>query len=961
MATDASGNYDASSVLSGNNLGGVLGAILGKDVKTDGSSTQNTTGTTTQAGTTSNTSTQTGNTTNSSTGTTAGTSNQSTTGSTTGATTGVTTGLTTSSQNSGGTSSQSNTNSSSQSGGSSSVGTSKQNTTGSQTADTSGTTTNAGASHVTGGSTTDTSGQVVNNSTTTSNADVSALKAILAKQSAGVTPEMLNAIFEQGARAAPDLIRAHADAVGTRISNNSGVATSLGDLETKLTRQVADLNNTMLAQSASTAGQIADLTKSSTTSGTQSTSQTAKDVQDLLTANNSSTVMQQLAKTISANAMTGSTTDNTSNHSQTSGSSSSNSANSSFNNAVNATIGTTSGTSSGTQAQNVAASNTGTSTNNSTGTSNQTSANAGTSNVTGTQTQAVNATNNSNVTTSINSGALANIMTGAAAGLGALALYKMATSGGFSGGVAAFNQWLKGSGAQVSPTTQHDLDVAAQQDIAGGLDPAWGTNAAYDTGTGISDISDAATNLINSGSNVDFSGNQLEFFADGGLLTSITGIPQARDSNTRRMQRINFNDTTDDNDLGNQHRMFRQNNNGVQQPVDPTVPLSHPRQIQGGFNSALQETLNPAASPMMSVAPSPQSGYQTGIGGSDIPAYADGGGDDFLPIPDLLAKNRKLVINPDADINAMVKNVLGGGGGSTPAPSPAPASAPVGNNSNQDTGSAGGNDGNSGTAGGSTSSGSSSSGSGVSVGSNGISIGGVTVGIGQALGLAMNAISGNLPGLAMNIANIALSNNQSSQTAPEGMDTAIGIANNNNDANTISDADAVSAVSDAAAAEGISGDSSSDGDGTSSGDSAGDGGWADGGSVDTENEATEDPAEDTPEEENHEALLEAMGINRDGNGGLQFNNHAVTILHKALTGGASKPPGYANGRLITGPGTGISDSIPAKGPDGQGIRVSHGEYIMPADTVAHYGVDQLDKMVRDTHVPAELQRAMFGE
>jgi hypothetical protein len=65
--------------------------------------------------------------------------------------------------------------------------------------------------------------------------------------------------------------------------------------------------------------------------------------------------------------------------------------------------------------------------------------------------------------------------------------------------------------------------------------------------------------------------------------------------------------------------------------------------------------------------------------------------------------------------------------------------------------------------------------------------------------------------------------------------------------------------------------------------------------------------------------------------------------------------------LIKGPGTGISDSIHAKGPGGSSIRVSNNEYILPADTVAAVGVDTLNRLVAETHVPAAMQRAMFGE
>jgi uncharacterized protein YoaH (UPF0181 family) len=44
--------------------------------------------------------------------------------------------------------------------------------------------------------------------------------------------------------------------------------------------------------------------------------------------------------------------------------------------------------------------------------------------------------------------------------------------------------------------------------------------------------------------------------------------------------------------------------------------------------------------------------------------------------------------------------------------------------------------------------------------------------------------------------------------------------------------------------------------------------------------------------------------------------------------------GFADGGYVAGPGTATSDSIPA--------RLSNGEYVMPAKTVSHFGVDFMD-------------------
>jgi hypothetical protein len=55
-------------------------------------------------------------------------------------------------------------------------------------------------------------------------------------------------------------------------------------------------------------------------------------------------------------------------------------------------------------------------------------------------------------------------------------------------------------------------------------------------------------------------------------------------------------------------------------------------------------------------------------------------------------------------------------------------------------------------------------------------------------------------------------------------------------------------------------------------------------------------------------------------------------------------PGHAAGGLILGPGTGTSDSIPA--------RLSTGEFVMRAAAVQDIGVDRLTMMNRGVHVPA---------
>lgn len=67
-------------------------------------------------------------------------------------------------------------------------------------------------------------------------------------------------------------------------------------------------------------------------------------------------------------------------------------------------------------------------------------------------------------------------------------------------------------------------------------------------------------------------------------------------------------------------------------------------------------------------------------------------------------------------------------------------------------------------------------------------------------------------------------------------------------------------------------------------------------------------------------------------------------------------PMMANGGQITGPGTGTSDSIMALNQDsGEQIRLSNGEYVLPADTVRKVGKESLDRLVKTTHKPVRRQ------
>lgn len=66
----------------------------------------------------------------------------------------------------------------------------------------------------------------------------------------------------------------------------------------------------------------------------------------------------------------------------------------------------------------------------------------------------------------------------------------------------------------------------------------------------------------------------------------------------------------------------------------------------------------------------------------------------------------------------------------------------------------------------------------------------------------------------------------------------------------------------------------------------------------------------------------------------------------------------ADGGKVKGPGTGISDEVPALNADnGQRIQLSNGEYVIPADVVRKVGEDKFDQLLAKYHTPAAKQRA----
>jgi hypothetical protein len=61
------------------------------------------------------------------------------------------------------------------------------------------------------------------------------------------------------------------------------------------------------------------------------------------------------------------------------------------------------------------------------------------------------------------------------------------------------------------------------------------------------------------------------------------------------------------------------------------------------------------------------------------------------------------------------------------------------------------------------------------------------------------------------------------------------------------------------------------------------------------------------------------------------------------SGGMSNLGGYSDGgRMLKGPGDGMSDSIPASISGKQPARLADGEFVVPADVVSHLGNGSTD-------------------
>jgi hypothetical protein len=91
----------------------------------------------------------------------------------------------------------------------------------------------------------------------------------------------------------------------------------------------------------------------------------------------------------------------------------------------------------------------------------------------------------------------------------------------------------------------------------------------------------------------------------------------------------------------------------------------------------------------------------------------------------------------------------------------------------------------------------------------------------------------------------------------------------------------------------------------------------------------------------------------------QFNQGLAMAMMAAAQASqhGDRPGAFKDGGMLRGAGTGTSDSIPAHNQStGQPVKLSNGEYIIPADVVATKGKEFFDNIVRKYHTPAAMQR-----
>ena len=719
-----------------------------------------------------------------------------------------------------------------------------QNTNQQQTGSTStvGSNTTTGTQATTG--TVNTSGTSTQKGTqTTSNsADTTGLREVLARQLGGLTPDMMQAIFQEGAKAAPNLVVAQAGALGARGVGNSPMAQVLNQLNTDLTNKAALANIQMLSDAGTTAGKIADATRQSTTATDMTTATTQQQVQDLLTSTNSKQLTDQVASMVSstvgqmaqAQQQTGTSSQSTSGTSAqtTNGTSQQNTAQQSVQNQL--------------QSQNV----TGTATN-----TQDTSQ-------TGTQTQHSTSSKEEKALQqkTINSNLLGKAAGIIAGGTGLLAAYNAAKASGLTGDIASFAKELIGKGLATLAQINKSLPDNAQlvSDALGNINYGTLTTAFPDTDSNVftGDLTNPFTG--------DFTSDTPVFgFADGGQLNFLA-VPDLDKEDPKKQD---------------------------EKDTDLSALLAA---VAGGSYSSA------APSPSSSAAPAPV-GPAPASAPVDIPkdavadpvrgGYTQSQGQDttYTPGP------TNWFNDPGASFNTNTETMAG-----------QPEWMAATNLAN--------------------------------ISEPGLRAAGYTgPTVIQDIHMGTSEVAPQL--IEWLNSKGAKLGGSSSATAQGGLRVDANVTDSNGtrlaSGSYSEEQDAIFGalinLGVAAVTGGVGG-----GVGAQAGLSGAAAGAANG------------------------AL--AGGIVAGGNDQNVLDGAVTGGLKGAAAGSMKTPPkGKADGGLIQGPGTGISDSIPAAGPQGQPLRVAHGEYIIPADVVGKFGASAFDKLVADHHVPADMQRAIMGE
>jgi hypothetical protein len=121
------------------------------------------------------------------------------------------------------------------------------------------------------------------------------------------------------------------------------------------------------------------------------------------------------------------------------------------------------------------------------------------------------------------------------------------------------------------------------------------------------------------------------------------------------------------------------------------------------------------------------------------------------------------------------------------------------------------------------------------------------------------------------------------------------------------------------------------------------------------------------------ALINGIGaagsaLGSAANTGNAIQNQKINVWNGQAQAVASENAGYgqlagmalmamADGGVIEGPGDGVSDSVSAVNQtNGQPIRVSNGEFIIPEDVVRAKGEEFFHKLIEKHHTPAAIQR-----